>query len=298
MSDNLKKGIIAILIFAILGLIYYNLYSTNRHIVVQQEMQLEKDIILNDLAKLENKYDKEILKNTSLSKELLTQKKTILDFRSALRSSEKTNKKLINFYKLKIKNLTNISDNLIRISDSLSRENNNLTQKNINLTTQKDSLNSNLKNQTTFNNKLVEQNLDLAKKIALGEIVTASNFNVVTYRERNNGSFKESDKARRVDAFKTSFILNENPIATEEDIITHVVITKPDGKLLVNKGSFSTPNGKKINFSNSSTIPYKKTGITSDIVTKFGNQKPPKGTYIIDFYIKETKVGSVEKTLH
>jgi len=297
MSNNLKKTIIAILILAIIGLSFYSYNNNKKHASIEKEMLIEKNNLLDDLSKLESQYDDAISKNTSLSKELITQKESIKAFKDSLKKIKKNNWKLINFYKNKIKALNDISNKLVRTNDSLAEVNKLLNIENQDLTQQKDSLTTNLQQQTTYNNTLSEQNLDLTKKVSLGEIVKANNFSVVTYKEKSGGKYKETDKARRVDVFKTSFVLNENPIAKESDIVSYVVITKPDGELLVNKGTFTTKTGERVDYSDTSTIPYKKVAITSDILIKFGDTKLLKGTYLIDFYINDTKVGSIQKNL-
>ncbi len=297
MSENIKKAIIVFLLLAIAGLGYFSYTNNNKHLVVEKNMKAEKDKILKDLSDLETVYDDAISKNTSLSTELEKQKESIQNFKDSLKAVKRTNWKLIKFYKNKIKNLNVVSNRLVHLNDSLVRSNQLLNQENQDLAIQKDSLTSNLQEQTNYSNTLANQNLELAKKVAVGKVVKMSNFNVITYKERSHGKYKETDRARRVDIFKTSFVLNENPIADEKDMVAYVVITKPDGKILVNKGVFTTASGERTHFSEKSTIPYKKAAITSDIFIKFGDVKLEKGKYIIAFYVNDEKVGTVEKEL-
>lgn len=296
MSDKIKKAIIAILILIIAGMGYYTYNQNKKHVAIESEMQIEKDNLLGDLTKLESQYDAEISKNTMLSEELTEQKNQIAEFKASIKKIKNSNWKLIKFYKNKIKDLNTISDRLIRKNDSLVRSNDLLNVENSDLNRDKDSLTVNLEKQTTYNNTLTDQNLDLAKKVAIGEIVKASNFSVTTYRDRK-GSYKETDRARRVDAFKTSFVLNENPIAQNKDITAYVIIKNPNGELITKKGTFTTDNGESLRYSEFSKIPYKKATLASDILIKFGDVKLEKGSYTIDFYLEGKKVGTVKKTL-
>ncbi len=297
MSENIKKAVIIFLILAICGVGYYSYTNNKKHVAIEENMKVEKDKLLKDLSDLETVYDDAISKNTSLSTELQKQKESIQNFKDSLKAIKRTNWKLIKFYKNKIKNLNVVSNRLVYLNDSLVKSNQLLNQENQDLAVQKDSLTSNLKEQTNYSNTLANQNLELAKKVAAGKVVKSSNFNVVAYKERSHGKYKETDRARRVDIFKTSFVLNENPIADEKDIVAYVVITKPNGEILVNKGVFSSTTSERLHYSETSTIPYKKAAITSDIFIKFGDIKLEKGKYIIDFYVNNEKVGTVEKEL-
>ncbi len=297
MSDNAKKVIIAILLLSIISLAFYSYNNNKKHVAIEKEMMVEKENLLSDLSKLETQYDEAISKNTMLSSELVEQKITIKNFKDSLKKVKNTNWKLIKFYKNKIKSLNSISDKLVRLNDSLARVNNSLNIENQDLSMQRDSLSTNLQQQTVYNDTLVKQNLNLAKKVALGEKVKVNNFSVSTYKERSGGKYKETDKARRVDVFKTSFVLNENPIAEERDITAYVVIFNPKGELVVNKGVFNTSDGDRVHYSDATTIPYKKAAIASDILTKIGDYTLEKGLYQIDFYVDNKKVGAVEKSL-
>jgi len=297
MSNNFKKGIIAFLVLLLIGLLFYSYNNNKEHIAIENKMQNEKDKLIDNLSKMELQYDDAISKNTMLSEELIVQKESIKNFKDSLKSIKKTNWKLINFYKNKIKDLNIISNKLVGLNDSLVRSNKTLSLDNQNLNTQKDSLTNNLNLQAIYNDTLVKQNLHLAKKVAVGKIVKASNFGVMTYKERSGGKYKETDRARKVTVFKTSFVLNENPIAENNNIKAHIIIYKPNGDLLVDKGVFSTTDGEKLHFSDISTIPYKKAAIASDILIKFGNIKLNKGTYTIDFYVNNKKAGSTQKNL-
>lgn len=297
MSDNVKKVIIAILLLSIIGLAFYSYNNNKQHVAIEKEMMAEKESLLSDLSKLETQYDEAISKNTMLSSELVEQKITIKNFKDSLKKIKNTNWKLIKFYKNKIKSLNAISDKLVKLNDSLSRVNNSLNLENQDLSMQRDSLSTNLHQQSVYNDTLVKQNLNLAKKVALGEKVKANSFSVTTYRERSGGKYKETDRARRVDVFKTSFVLNENPIAAERDITAYVVIFNPKGELVVDKGVFNATNGDRVHYSDVTIIPYKKAAIASDVLTKIGDAKLEKGLYQIDFYVDNNKVGAIEKSL-
>ncbi len=302
MSSKNKTILIVILVLSILSLGVYSFLNSERHQESQKALAQEKDAVLNDLNKMETQYDVAISENTSLSSELSIQKKAITHFKDSLKKLKNTNWKLITFYKNKIKKLNTTTQNMIRINDSiilvntlLKTENDSLFVETNDLNKEKDNLSQNLKKQATYNNTLVKQNFNLAKKVAIGEVVKVSNFEVLTFRERGKEKYKETSRARRVDLLKASFLLNENPIAKETAIVAHVVITKPNGQLLSPKGSFNF-NEKTLRYTEKSVIPYQKVNLTSEIIIAI-NDKLEKGSYKIDFYVNEKKVGTKEKVL-
>ena len=297
MSNDGKKITIAILLITILGLVIYSYLNNEKYQETKQTLIVEKEAILENLTKMEEQYSSAIAQNTTLSEELEVQKNSIINFKDSLRRLKNTNWKLIKFYKNKIKGLDRISKKLLNQNDSLVKKNAILNSENQELAQEKETLTTTLEKQTTYNDTLAKQNLVLAKKVAIGEVVKASNFKVTTYRQRGSGKYKESTRARRVDMFKTSLLLNENPIAKERDIMTHVVIKKPDGSVLIEKGVFTNKDGDRIKFSEESSVPYNKTALASDMIISVAGRKLAKGIYSIDFYVEGVKVGTIEHTL-
>ncbi len=297
MTDNSKKAIIILLIFTILGLLYFSYENNKKHKIILEQISIEKKELLSNLSTIEDKYDDAISKNTMLSNELIRQKINIKNFKDSIGKIKSTNWKLITFYKNKIKGLNLISNKLIKINDSLEDSNKQLSRDNHNLKQLKDTLFSNLHKQTVFNEVLVNQNLVLAKKVAKAEMIKIRDFKVTTYKEKSNKTYKEVDKARKIQIFKTHLILDDNSIAEEQLVSIHVVIIKPDGNILVNKGSFTIANGERVKYSEMDTVTYKKKAISCDFLIKFGELKLENGIYTVDFYVNKIKVGSVKKVL-
>ncbi|MEE9350027.1 MAG: hypothetical protein V3U80_08275, partial [Flavobacteriaceae bacterium] len=155
----------------------------------------------------------------------------------------------------------------------------------------------NLDHQSTFNDTLVKQNLNLAKKVAIGELIKASDFSVTTYKDRRNEKYKESDKASRVDMFKVSFLLNKNLLAPKKTLKLNIVITKPDGNNINDKGTF-TSEGQSIKYTEENTIEYnKKEEPVLFIIKRNYDKKLEKGLYITHFYLDGKKIKSIETYL-
>jgi len=305
MSENSKKIIIFLLLLTIGGLFYYN-YSNKKNFEEKEiALNAERDKILDDFVRIKFKLNTAISKNTILSEELVKQKQNIEEFEKTFKDLKTTNSKLIKFYKKKIEELNTTSNKLFRINDSIAQrnkilnvENQDLYEQREALTAEQQSLKSSLQKTTTYNDTLIKQNMDLAKKVALGEIINTSNFSVKTYKERRKGKFKESERAGRVDMFKTSFVINENQLAPNKKVKVNIVIKTPTGESLIKKGFFNDFDGNRIAYAEEDVISFNKIAIPSDfVIMRDQNKKLEKGTYVIDFYIDMKKVKSIETVL-
>ncbi len=296
MSDNSKKVIIAILGLMLIGLSVFWYLDHNKHVETIDTLSTEKEEIIAELTKLENQYDIAITQKTELSKDLEIQKNNIIRFKDSLKNIKNTNWKLIKFYKNKIIGLTTTSDSMLRINDSLVNINKLLNQENQVLYNEKNELTTNLNEQSKFNDTLVKQNLNLAKKVAIGQIIKVNNFKVTTYDEKKNGNYKESFKARKVNVFKTSFLINENLIAKDKDIIAFVSIVTPSGSVLNKKGKFTTTDNKTIYFSDRTIIPFKTRAVPTDMILK-SEEKLEKGLYKTYVYIDNKQMAVIETIL-
>ena len=295
MPDKIKIAVIIILSLALIGLGAYSYTNNKEHVETKNILIQEKLDLIDDLIKIETKYDIAIAKNTDLSEDLIIQKNNIVRFKDSLKKIKNTNWKLIQFYKSKMKRLNLTSQKLVRLNDSISKKNELLNIENQGLQVEKQELTTNLEKQVIYTDTLTKQNLTLAKKIALGEVVIANRFNVTTFKERS-GKYRATDRAKRVSLFKASLLLNENPIAKAQDVTIHVVISKPNGSPLIEKGVFTTDSGEVLKYAEISVIPYKTAAINSEIIIKIAD-KLEKGTYTTSFYLNGKIVGSVENLL-
>lgn len=296
MTDQNKKVIIGFLIAILIGIGIVWYLDHNKQAENIDTLTQEKEQIISELDSLTQVYNVALNEKTELSNELEIQRDNIIKFRDSLKKVKNTNWRLISFYKDKIKGLTTTTDRLLVVNDSLSKRNNLLNLENQDLNTQKETLTSDLQQQNEYNDTLVQQNLNLAKKVAIGEIVKINNYNVNSYDVRKNGKYKLTNRARRVDAFKVSFLINGNPIAKNKDITVFVTIKTPSGDILNKKGRFTTTTNKSVVFSDRTVIPYKRKDIATDIIINT-DQKLTKGVYSIIIYIDNKEVAVLSKEL-
>jgi len=297
MTDKNKKIIIAILILLLGAVGIYSFLDHKKQSDTIDNLTVEKQEIITELNQLKTQYNEAIAENTSLSSELSKEKQKIEEYINSLKKLKSTNRKTILFYKNKIEELTKSTNRLMVINDSLAKKNRLLTTENQNLEVLKDSLTQNLQQKSIANDTLMQNNSVLNQKVKIGSKIRANSYAVTTFNKKNSGKFKPSDKARRVNTFKLSFNINENPLAQERDIPVYVVIKAPSGDVLNSKGFFTDANGNRVAFTDKTDVPYHNDAVATDIIMDFGNIKLEKGDYLMDVYIDGNKTKTIKKQL-
>ena len=113
------------------------------------------------------------------------------------------------------------------------------------LTEEKDSINSQLEIQTSYNDTLVAQNMELARKVEIGGAINVENVAVTAMKMRSNGKYTETNKAQKTDAIKVEFRLIENEIAEPGDKEAYIVLKNPAGQVINAKGTFADVEGTR-----------------------------------------------------
>lgn len=284
-SSNNNRILLFVLLALLLGLGAYTFRSNAKHKEAEEFLKEEKNQILTNLNDMESKFDEAIAKNTSLSDELTLEKEKIVAFRDSIKDLKSTNWRLIRRYRRKIAQLEKTNERLMFANDSLQLVTNNLT-------IERDSITGELITQRSQNDTLVAQNLDLAKKVEIGGALRVNSVNATAMRLRNNGKYTETNKAQKATAVRVSFRVEKNEIAKMGEKIAHVVINTPSGKIVNQKGTFNTTDGKEVGYTDESTIDYQ--GAAQDAVVFVENISPKfkKGIYPIKVYVDGVLVGA------
>ena len=169
-SSNNNKIALGILIALLVALGVYTFTSNNKHKEAEAFLQEEKVQILGNLTTMEEKYDQAIASNTSMADELKIEREKITAFKDSIQDLKGTNWRLIRRYRGKIAELEKTNEKLLFANDSLQLVNNMLV-------IEKDSITGKLIEQTVFNDTLIAQNLDLAKKVEIGGVLRVNAVN-------------------------------------------------------------------------------------------------------------------------
>ena len=191
------KIIIVLLTFTLIGSLFYIYKVSDRSKSMIISLREQKSIVLKDLEKSEMFLEQSMTGNTLLSKKLASEqlkiKKLIFDLKY-----KKVNEKTIIVYKKKADNV----DDRIR-----------LLFKEINLYKSKiDSTNIVLNNERAKIDTLTTSNKKLVTKINEASKLYFYNLQSVSFKDKGEGKFTETNKASRVDLLKISFMIAESKL--------------------------------------------------------------------------------------
>ncbi|MDH3322886.1 MAG: hypothetical protein OEM04_07835 [Flavobacteriaceae bacterium] len=288
-SSNNKILIIAltVLLFALIG---YTFYNNNDHKEAIKFLNDEKEQIISNLTAMEDKYDVAIAQNTSLSDSLSIEKEKIMVFKDSVSQLKEINSKTLRRFRGQLANLKATNERLIEEVDSLKLANNLLTE-------EKDSINTQLVIQTNYNDTLVAQNMDLARKVEIGGAINVENVEVTAMKMRSNGKYTETNKAQKTDAIKVNFRLMENEIATPGDKEAYIVLKNPKGQVINAKGTFVLKDGMEAKFTDQTTVNYENSDLDVVMLVERKGEKYERGTYPIEVFVEGKQVGSAKLEL-
>jgi hypothetical protein len=288
-SSNSKILIIAltVLLFALIG---YTFYNNNDHKEAIKFLQDEKEQIIGNLTAMEEKYDVAIAENTSLSDSLTIEKEKIALLKDSVQNLKKVNSDVLRRYRNQLAGLEKTNERLLDQVDSLMFANNILTE-------EKDSINSQLEIQTNYNDTLVAQNMELARKVEIGGAINVENVAVTAMKMRSNGKYTETNKAQKTDAIKVEFRLIENEIAEPGDKEAYIVLKNPAGLVINAKGTFEALDGEEKKYTDQTVVNYSNADLDVVMLVERKGEKYEKGTYPIEVYVEGKMVGSANLEL-
>ena len=295
MEENSKSSNSKILIIALtvllFGLIGYTFYNNNDHKEAVKFLQSEKDQIIGNLTAMEEKYDVAIAQNTSLSDSLTMEKEKIAILKDSVQGLKKINSNVLRRYRGQLVTLEKTNTRLLDEVDSLKMANNILTE-------EKDSINSQLTIQTNYNDTLVAQNMELARKVEIGGAINVENVQVTAMKMRSNGKYTETNKAQKTDAIKVAFRLIENEIADAGDKEAYIVLKNPSGMVINAKGTFMMAEGSEAKYTDQTIVNYENADLDVVMLVERKGDKYESGVYPIEVFVEGKLVGSANLELN
>lgn len=283
-SSNSKILIIALTIL-LFGLIGYTFYNNNDHKEAVKFLTAEKEQIIGNLTAMEEKYDVAIAQNTSLSDSLTMEKEKIAILKDSVQNLKQINSSVLRRYRGQLAVLEKTNNRLLDEVDSLKLANNILTE-------EKDSINSQLEIQTNYNDTLVAQNMELARKVEIGGAINVENVEVIAMKMRSNGKYTETNKAQKTDAIKVAFRLMENEIAEPGDKEAYIVLKNPNGQVINAKGTFMLEEGAEAKYTDQTMVNYENADLDVVMLVERKGDKYEAGNYPIEVYVEGKLVGS------
>jgi hypothetical protein len=219
------------------------------------------------------------------------EKDKIAILKDSVQNLKQINSSVLRRYRGQLATLEKTNTRLLDEVDSLKLANNMLTE-------EKDSINSQLEIQTTYNDTLVAQNMELARKVEIGGAINVENVEVIAMKMRSNGKYTETNKAQKTDAIKVAFRLIENEIADPGDKEAYIVLKNPAGMVINAKGTFMMQEGNEAKYTDQTIVNYENANLDVVMLVERKGDKYVAGVYPIEVYVEGKLVGSANLELN
>jgi len=298
MNDNiteknpLKKWVILLAILTVLFLgttLYFGFFEKPvfnqefvKQVVENEYLQTELDSLLSEHERIKKEYG-------TLSEQLSEKDSIIMAYAAEI-------KKLIDgqadYRKIKrqLERLQNIAKEYVEQIDQLFTENKQLKEENTQVKAQ-------LKETKKEIEVIKKDKEELDQTIATAAIHQAYNINsrAVYYKNKNKGEVI-TEKANRVEQFKTTFIIGANSLIPAGPITIYCRIAIPETGRILTPGSGDAfafnYNGEKMQYSAKKTLNYNSEAETVTINWDLPDKdKAMKGRYIVQLYTEDTYLG-------
>jgi seryl-tRNA synthetase len=298
MNDNtnetnpLKKWVILLAILTVIFLgttLYFGFFAKPvfnqefvKAVVENEYLQSELDSLLKEHERIKKEYGE-------LS-EQLTEKDSVI-----LANAEEIRKLIAgqaDYRKIKrqLERLQNIAKEYVEQIDQLYTENKQLKEEN-----------TQVKTQLTESKKVIEaikkDKEELDQTITAAAVHQAYNIHsrAVYFKNKNKGEVM-TEKANRVDQFKTTFIIGTNPLIPAGPLTVYCRIAIPGTGRILTPGSGDAfafnYNGEKLQYTAKKTINYNNDSETVSINWDLPDKdKAIKGKYVVQLYTDEQFLG-------
>jgi myosin heavy subunit len=288
-SNSALKAIILVLSLLLAGSLFYIFKLTNEAKTLQTEVvntKTDKENVMKDLQELKSTYDAAIAENTSMSDELIAEREKVVGLMAQLEKSN-GNAASMAKYKQQFLALQTKMTGLMQEVEVLKKENQTLT-------TNLDSTKVVLEESKNYSQTLVGQNEELAKTVEKGSKLSVLNLKTAAYKLKNSGKQIETDKAKRADILKISFIIAENSIAKSGDKTYYVQVIDNKNNVLGDKATASFGD-KSLTYSFTTDVKYENK--TVQVSQDLPGKNFQKGTYFVNVFDKGELVSKSSFTL-
>lgn len=293
---NLKTIVISFILLALVfsGIFYYSIGMGNDMAAAPKtkvktlkshfaDIEVEKEIILEDLKDLKQTYDQIIIDNKNMSLELIQERVKVMKLLADISISQNSRKSLENFKK---------QASSLRIKlNTLAIENKILKIENKEIKKQRDSAKVNLKVSQKNNEGLKKDLENTVEKFSKLEV---SNTTVVTFRLKSSGELVVTDKAGKVGGINISFVIAKNAIAKPMDKTYYIQVMNNEN-VVIGDENMRTHQYKTLSYSMATNVRYenKMIRVSENLMGKNFAQ----GTYYVNIYDGEELVGESSFTL-
>lgn len=304
-----NKGLIAVLIGIIIGMLGYLIYDKTQDKKVE-EASTKKDIVINNLdsarTQLQALFDEATVRIDSISTSNVQLQGALADKNAAivkmkqeigsiLKNKNATKTELQQAQSM-IAQLNGKIDDLFVEVEKLKAENAKLTGENAQLTTDKNQLATDKQNLETNLTTKEAENKELANAVDVASTLHASNIGIAAIKMRGEKEIA-TETAKRANFFRIAFYLDENRVAKAGSKMLYIIVKNPDGTTNAADGNFKLRDGGELQYTNKVEVSYDP---TKKIPVSF-DWKPTEqivpGDYKIEIYNNGFKIGEAVKTM-
>lgn len=300
-----RKVIYALLIVSLAITWGYIIFdkSKSKEVTEQKEVQIKqvsnaKDSIQKEFNFVSARFDSLMGSNTHL-KFYLSQKnqeiqKSKDEISNILKKEDSNEKELVKAVAL-IKDLRRKIANFESEIDRLKKQNAQLLSENNRLSSSKDSL---LDEKKKIDSSLAAVQEQKKHQEDIASTLHASNISVEALDIKKDGKEKVTTTAKKINALKFSFDLDENRIAPSGTKTLYICIFGPDGKLISNGETFSMRDSAQVGLSKQLDVEYEQ-GVRLPVKFMFKQDKLKyePGIYKVQIYNNGFKIGEGKVTL-
>ncbi len=293
MEDNKNsqnKTIIWVLAALLVILAAYTFYNHTSHVETKENLTSEKATIQNELNDMIAKYDTAIAENTTMTDELKAEREKIIQLRDSVASLSNVNKSILTRYKGRLAEMESKNKRLFFLTDSLKGANEFLSLE-VKTAQQK------IVEQTVINTELEGKNTQLSNVVNVGSVLIVNEVKATAMRLRSKDKLAETTSFKKTDAFRISFKIAENRIATKGNRNIFYVIKDPAGKVMNNSGTITVESNQIIAYSDKTTANYDNKALEVIAVVNVDKTAMTPGSYTIDVYLDNYYVGTTTVSL-
>lgn len=284
MNKKVFIPVIIIVLALISGIVYLG-YSLNEQKQANKDMQelaeLDKKEMENEYQRFADQYSemKTAINNDSLVEQLTQEQLKTQKLLEELRSLKATDAREITRLKKELATCRAVIRSYILEIDSLNRLNKNLTEENTRVKGQYEEATRQIEG-------LNADKQNLSEKVAIAAQLNATGITMLA--KNKNG--KNLDKLKKCRTIQVNFNIARNVTATNGVRTLYVIITKPNGTVLGNGGTFRYEN-RNLQYSMKKAIEY--TGDETP-VSMFWNvsETLTGGTYKVSIFADGSMIGS------
>jgi len=261
MSEEKKSSskrlilVLVILVLIILNGVFIYVWNTNRQLkeesqrlLLQKEIEYQKAIGELNLFKGKNEQLDSLVDAANIE---LAARSVSLD---SLIQKNKVTAQQIERFKRENGKLNYYKQLYLEKIDSLIKANENLQVENMQLKTE-------IKQEQKRTDRLIDENVKLSNKVALGAVLKVSDISVEGIRSRSGGKEVSTNRARSTEKLKACFTIGENRVANRGNKLIYLRVIGPEGVTLwiedAGSGKFMA-EGQETLYTASANIDYQQ----------------------------------------